>query len=370
MIDNAEDEKSIQAWIPKTGSCRTLITSRFAGWSAAIKSIHLYVLDPEPARALLVTRAGLADFASLSSAEQSAVDELAQQLGYLPLALEQAAAYIEQQGRGFGFGGYLRLYQEATRELLAAGVLGSTEYPDAVMTTWSATTAKLAPGSRAILRLCSFLAPTPLPLTVLLDGVAVLLEESADVAGAAFPPPSHAEFWVREQVQQLRAYSMVEGDSRSIQLHPLVQKVEQLNLQRTTGPYQTTLARSLHWINTAFVGDPRDVRSWPVLDPLALHAGTVAEYADQDGIAEPTARLLNQLGQLCRAKSQHAKAEPLMRQMCGILLSFTQRTGHPHPHLNAAFSNYARLLKATGLSDAQVRQRLNELLAQYGMSLG
>jgi len=136
-----------------------------------------------------------------------------------------------------------------------------------VLTTWTTTTAKLAPGSRAILRLCSFVAPTPLPLTVLLGGIDVLLAESADVAGAALPAPSHAEFWVREQVQQLRAYSMVEGDSNSILLHPLVLKVEQLNLQRTSRPYQATLDRSLNWINTAFVGVPQDVRSCPCWTP-------------------------------------------------------------------------------------------------------
>src|SRR5439155_16276599 len=115
----------------------------FAGWSAAIKSIHLYVLEPEPARTLLVSRAGPDEFASLPAQEQTACDELAKQLGYLPLALEQAAAYIEQQGADFGFTDYLRLYEAATRELLAAGVLGSTEYPDSVMTTWKTTTAKL-----------------------------------------------------------------------------------------------------------------------------------------------------------------------------------------------------------------------------------
>jgi len=46
---------------------------------------------------------------------------------YLPLALEQAAAYGEAQGANFHFTDYLRLYAQADQDLLAAGVLGSTQ---------------------------------------------------------------------------------------------------------------------------------------------------------------------------------------------------------------------------------------------------
>ena len=58
------------------------------------------------------------------------------------------------------------------------------------------------------------------------------------------------------------------------------------------------LREALEWVNAAFVGDPEDVRSWPVLDPLAPHALAVAQRADEAGIVEPTARLFNVLGVL------------------------------------------------------------------------
>src|SRR6185295_15713815 len=72
IIDNAEDETSVQSWIPKAGHCRTLITSRFAGWSAAVKPIQLHVLEPQPARTLLVFRAGRDEFVRLPAREQAA----------------------------------------------------------------------------------------------------------------------------------------------------------------------------------------------------------------------------------------------------------------------------------------------------------
>ena len=78
------------------------------------------------------------------------------------------------------------------------------------------------------------------------------------------------------------------------------------------------LREALEWVNAAFVGDPDDVRNWPVLDPLAPHALAVARHADEAEIAEPTARLFNQLGLLFDAKADYAEAEPLMRRALAI----------------------------------------------------
>ena len=41
------------------------------------------------------------------------------------------------------------------------------------------------------------------------------------------------------------------------------------------------LREALEWVNAAFVGDPSDVRNWPILDPLAPHALAVARAADE-----------------------------------------------------------------------------------------
>jgi hypothetical protein len=61
ILDNAEDEDSVLEWIPKTGNCHTLITSRFTDWSPGIETYRVWVLDPEPARELLMRRSGRAN---------------------------------------------------------------------------------------------------------------------------------------------------------------------------------------------------------------------------------------------------------------------------------------------------------------------
>lgn len=105
VIDNAEDAESVRPFLPRgtpTG-CRTLITSRFSDWPAAegIRAITLDVLAPAPSREFLLARTNR----TAEGAERTACDAQARALGYLPLALEQAAAYIAAPGAGVDFAG-------------------------------------------------------------------------------------------------------------------------------------------------------------------------------------------------------------------------------------------------------------------------
>jgi hypothetical protein len=56
IIDNAEDEESILAWIPSTGDCHVLITSRFAGWSKEVTTYPVWVLAPGSGEGSLAAR--------------------------------------------------------------------------------------------------------------------------------------------------------------------------------------------------------------------------------------------------------------------------------------------------------------------------
>src|SRR5919206_73194 len=62
------------------------------------------------------------------------------------------------------------------------------------------------------------------------------------------------------------------------------------------------LEEVLTWVNAAFAGNPQDVQTWPRLDPLASHVFAAVQHGDGAGIAEPPARLLDQLGVLFPAK--------------------------------------------------------------------
>ncbi len=134
--------------------------------------MYLFVLEKESAVEFLQNRSSH----NAVGLQKAACEDLADNLGYLPLALEQAAAYIGQQGAGFSFTDYLELYEEATADLLAKKVLGSTEYPNSVITTMKPSIAKLSSSARAIFRIASLMATTPIPLQTFANRMDVVLE--------------------------------------------------------------------------------------------------------------------------------------------------------------------------------------------------
>ena len=89
VFDNAPDRASVAPFVPPAGRGRVLITSRNPLWPPG-QALDVPVLDPEVAAEFLVNRTGDPD--------RQAALELADELGGLPLALEQAAAYIQATG--------------------------------------------------------------------------------------------------------------------------------------------------------------------------------------------------------------------------------------------------------------------------------
>jgi hypothetical protein len=53
-----------------------------------------------------------------------------------------------------------------------------------------------------------------------------------------------------------------------------------------------------------------------------------------------------------------------------IFLQFTRRTGHPHPHLNAAIDNYSNMLMEMGHSQDDIDDRLKRLDPEFFESTG
>jgi tetratricopeptide (TPR) repeat protein len=70
---------------------------------------------------------------------------------------------------------------------------------------------------------------------------------------------------------------------------------------------------------------------------------------------------LNNLAQILARTDRRAEAETLMHRLVTIFVDFTRRTGHPHPHLEAALQNYAALLADMGKSPAAVKATIDTL---------
>lgn len=382
VIDNAEDEEGVQSWIPHSGHCRTLITSRFSGWSAGVTTLKLWVLDPEAARSLLLGRTER----SVNGDERAACDALAQELGYLPLALEQAAAYINAEGTAYTFAQALALYQRSARELLAAKAFGSTHYPNSVLNTWTVTTTKLPAGSRAILRILACMAATPIPIEVFTQSAPRILKLARVFSKTDPSQLRESELLIRKAIRDLARYSMIKSDGVELQIHNLVQTVEWENTDEKNRLELTSCAvdaldavfpdvrdfgrkslcaklsphavaassrapDSLGWnlahllqATALYLSDRfTDPALWPQAEHLYRRSQKIVE-TESSGYSPNVAQGLNNLANFLVATNRHSEAEPLLRQ------ALQMQESHLDPvHLDLAqtLNNLGALLAGT-----------------------
>lgn len=95
VFDNCEDEELLDQWLPDTGGCRVLVTSRRATWdpSLDVTDLNLGVLDRAESVALL------REYRSDLSTADSCLHAIAEELGDLPLALDLAGRYLKRYSR-------------------------------------------------------------------------------------------------------------------------------------------------------------------------------------------------------------------------------------------------------------------------------
>jgi hypothetical protein len=109
VFDNATDANMLRPYIPAGGAARVLVTSNRQSVAELGEPLGVEVYTPGEATAFLAARTRLAD--------PGGAGELAAELGFLPLALAQAAAVIRSQHLGYG------TYMERLRSLAVADYL-------------------------------------------------------------------------------------------------------------------------------------------------------------------------------------------------------------------------------------------------------
>ncbi len=349
-VDTPEAAAAVETLLPQLSGGQLVLTTRLRNWSAAVQLQEVEVLTPEDATAFLLERtAGRRREAAedASEARSIAVDDL----GGLALALEQAGAYISQ--RRLSLSAYRSQWQGNRQVVLAWNDPRLTQYDRNLATTWLTSYQQVSEAARTLLRRLAWLSPEP------------ILESLLEVSVPG-DPEAAGDGW--EALRQLEGFSLVNRSAEApiFSVHRLVQEVGRLWQQQPNEPEPNELEPALRWLNAAFVGDPQDVRSWPVLDPLAPHALVVAGFADQAGISDPTARLLHEIGVLFDAKAAYSDAEPLKRRVVEI---FEVSYGSEHPDVASALNNLAsHLYRTNRLAEAEplMRRALAIDEASYG----
>jgi tetratricopeptide (TPR) repeat protein len=342
ILDNVDSEDAaaaVDALIPRLQGGHVLLTGRLARWSVEVEPLELDVLEEKAAAGFLLARTQARRRTTPEDADLAVA--LARELGFLPLALEQAGAYIAE--RRLTLAAYLEEWHSRHEQVLTWFDPRVSHYPASVAATWQTSVDRLSAPARQLLEWLAWLGPEPIPES-LLD---VLAPESPE------QPDGH------DTLVELETYSLVTRDDESptFTVHRLVQDVTRRSLGNglDNGLMKGILGEALRWVNAAFTGDPNDVRTWSTLDPLAPHARAVVLYADAAGIADPTDQLMNNLAQLLGAKSLLGEAEPLMRRALAI---DEKSFGVEHPEVATSLNNLAQLLQATNrLGEAEPLMR-------------
>jgi tetratricopeptide (TPR) repeat protein len=146
------------------------------------------------------------------------------------------------------------------------------------------------------------------------------------------------------------------GTNRLAEAEPLMRRALAID-EASFGEKHPNVAR--HLSNLALFLQVTNRRA--EAEPLMRRALAIDVESFGEKHPDVAVRLQN-LAQSLWATDGLAEAEPLMRRGLQIFLAFTRDTGHPHPHLNTAFGNYAGLLQAMGLGEAEVATRIDGLV--------
>jgi tetratricopeptide (TPR) repeat protein len=210
VFDDADSPRSLESVLGTLSGGRHLITSRRAtGWHRVGRPLPLAVLPRDAARDMLMQIVNPGD-----DSDQALFENLAAELGCLPLALEQAAAYIEHTQ--ITRAAYLdRLRRYPARMFVASGLsdAGESGRQRTIARVWQLSLEAIEsehPLAGEILRTLAWFSPDPIPR----DLVYRIHEEDP--------------LTVDDALALLHAYSMVNLTSQTVTIHRLVQAVARL----------------------------------------------------------------------------------------------------------------------------------------------
>jgi tetratricopeptide (TPR) repeat protein len=382
IADNADTEAAVQAIrqrLPPSLPGFVLVTSRLSSWPLNLRQLSVDLFSAEEATCYLLARAGECEH---EGGGVEAAQRLAEDLGFLPLALEQAASFIVEMR--WSFAKYHEQLRDARLEILSEGREGGTHYPASVAKTWSMTLEQIGPLARSLLRLAAWFAPDAMPRGIFSADKKVLSEALAEQVAVT-------DLAIDKALGELDRFSLIRLTSETVSVHQLLQAVEQDSLPKEE--CERWLVWEARLFNAFAPESPHDARTWRVWLPLEPHAEALLDHSERRGVgalpiagnnlavlffsqgryreAEPlyeralairekalgpehpdVARNLNNLAFLYYSQGEYAKAEPLYERALAI---WERALGPQHPLVVTCLQNYALLLRSIGRHEEAVQ---------------
>ena len=314
VFDNADDLSLLEDFLPSPAHGHILLTTRTRATGTLAQAVEIETMEPDEGAYFLLRRAKIISLSTSADAIPTQEKEMAiaisQALGGLPLALDQAGAYIEETACGLA--NYLKLYQEHREVFLRRRGTSSTEHPEPVATTWSLAFEKLRqghPDAIELLHMLAFCAPDSLP-------------EELCLRGAPDLGPTLASFGINtlhlnRVIAELRKYSLVSRnpESNTLTIHRLVQAVLQAELSPQM--QRQWIERVVRATNTIFPSG--DFETWQQCERLLPQALQCLEYIEQVHLILPeAARLLRRVGRYLQQRGQYGRIEHIYQMALAI----------------------------------------------------
>ncbi len=329
ILDNADDLDVLPPFLPPVPGGHVLITTQAWDMQRLATRLEVETFTDEQGAIFLLRRAGLltpkAKLSQASTEDRQFSTQLTQEMGGLPLALDQAGAYLE--ATGISLKEYLELYRTHRKELLQERRSRIHDHPDVVATTWSLSFTRVReknPAAADLLCFCAFLAPDAIPEEILIvDGL---------VLGPLLARLASDTFQRNQAIEALRAHSLVRRDSREkmLSVHRLVQAVLQDHLSEAER--RTWAERAILAINSVFPDvKPSTWARCERLLPQALQAAQLVE--DFQIIRSEAGSLLCKSAFYLKDRARYQEAELLYQQALRV-----QNQALGPEHLDAALS--------------------------------
>jgi hypothetical protein len=306
IFDNAPDAAAVAGVLPPAGDGQVIVTSLSPYWPGD-QAVEVPVLDEDTAAGFLMARTGCGD--------DQAARELARELGGLPLALEQAAAYMLAAGRDIP--AYVTLYQGRQVEMLARG--DPAGYDKRVATSWSLAFSKLqdhAPAAAGLLRLLACYAPDAIPYRMLLQVHVGYLDYYSPEAGPITAMLLADPLVVDEAIAALRRYSLISAPAGGVvSVHRLVQAITVSQLPDEYATAWRGIAALL--VMAALPDDPDQAASWPAYAALLPHAQAALRPGAHPVAMSQAANYLGYSGSYAGAREMFQQIADACRQILG-----------------------------------------------------
>jgi transcriptional regulator with XRE-family HTH domain/Tfp pilus assembly protein PilF len=366
--ENPDDEENIEATekdiridhllsLLKEG--HILLTTRVQSVANLAQNFQLEEMQSEEGAQLLLLRSNQLSSPDIlkvvDSVDRKEALALSQLLGGLPLALEQARAYIE--ATGCGLAGYRRLFEEFRKEILQSVIKGSRlnrEYQDSVATTWLISFRRVEQQfavASDLLRLCAYFAPEAIPDAIVLKGAGKLDSGLRQLA------KNSLQFNLACQV--LLNYSLIKRSAKeeTFSIHRLVQVVLQDSMDEDKQRFWAEQA--VQALELAF-----HVATEQESEQYIPHAQVCASSIKKFHLeGQAVAELLKMAAKAVDIRGWFAHARPLYMQAFDAFSTFF---GPNHPRTLSVLRDVAHLhmdLGAAPLS-AMVYQKLADHLEQ------